>query len=297
MKYEIFKNTKMYMEVVIVTPALAQYWLEQADIAVKAGAFKNRKLLMGKIKSYAFDMQEKNWKLTHQGIAFDKQGHLRDGFHTLNSILASNETIAVPVTWNVDPEAIAGVDRGTPRSTAAQATIIGIEHVTNSIAANARRMMRYKLPGWDNSRPLTDAALLQHIQKYIVQLRDVEQWMTTAPRGIRIAPVSGAMSRIHASTGRVKDVKNACEVLCTGFQDIGELNTRPLIVLQRFLQNSVGRSSSGGGSGGNVEAYSKTEVAMMHYLNETSLPERMGKPFLRAERNCKELFPLPEDEK
>ena len=74
-----------------ITPALATEWLDKHNSV-------NRKISEPTVQSYAMDMKNGRWTLTHQGIAFDTEGNLQDGQHRLWAIVFSGITLEMMVT-------------------------------------------------------------------------------------------------------------------------------------------------------------------------------------------------------
>jgi hypothetical protein len=72
-------------ELVCVTPEMAKEWLTRN--------IDNRELQPGTVDGYARDMAAKNWQVTHQPIAFDDLGHLKDGQHRLWAIVKTGLSI------------------------------------------------------------------------------------------------------------------------------------------------------------------------------------------------------------
>ena len=62
-----------YNEVVDITPSLAASWLDKNE--------HNRPVNWNYVAQLARDMKTGRFTCTHQGIAFDTQGHLIDGQH------------------------------------------------------------------------------------------------------------------------------------------------------------------------------------------------------------------------
>ena len=101
----------MHTVVQIVTPEMAdQFLTKNADFqrAVRWTVVKNLEecLLRGE------------WKLTHQGIAFDSNGKLIDGQHRLLAIKRSGVSAPLTITYDVDPTCFQVLDIGAKRSTA-----------------------------------------------------------------------------------------------------------------------------------------------------------------------------------
>src|SRR5262245_41386859 len=76
-----------------VTPELAHAWL--------TSNVKNRKLRDEVVKSYARDMVNGNWVITHQGVAFNDKHELIDGQHRLNAIVESGVPVMMLVTFGL----------------------------------------------------------------------------------------------------------------------------------------------------------------------------------------------------
>ena len=75
----------------IITPEMAIKWLENNNP-------KNRTISEGTVQSYANDMKNGRWVITHQGIAFNANGDLIDGQHRLWGIVIANKPVEMMVT-------------------------------------------------------------------------------------------------------------------------------------------------------------------------------------------------------
>ncbi len=62
----------------------------------------NRPLRKSLVSQYAKDMASGNWRLTHQGVAFNCDGTLLDGQHRLAAIVQSGVTVQMLVARGVD---------------------------------------------------------------------------------------------------------------------------------------------------------------------------------------------------
>lgn len=120
-----------------VTPELAAEWLELA-------ADKNRRLSKVTMTSYAMQMKEGEWVLTHQGIAFDHLGRLHDGQHRLWAVIESGRPIKMLVARGVDPATFAVLDTGKKRGPADALHIAGLEKYETMIAGGARLLHYYE---------------------------------------------------------------------------------------------------------------------------------------------------------
>jgi hypothetical protein len=98
----------MKTEVVNVTPSKAESWLLKNRV--------NRPLRQGWVKQLAAMIERGEWKLTHQGIAFFKNGDMADGQHRASAIVMSGMTVPVMVTYGVPDDGFHAMDIGAKRS-------------------------------------------------------------------------------------------------------------------------------------------------------------------------------------
>jgi hypothetical protein len=109
-------SAELRFQIVEITPVLAAEWLKRNR--------KNRKLKDLTVETYARDMRNDAWYLTHQGVAFDAEGFLLDGQHRLQAIVSAKKNVPMFVTagWPVGgkKKTMDAVDRGVNRSLADQ---------------------------------------------------------------------------------------------------------------------------------------------------------------------------------
>ncbi|MER6499919.1 hypothetical protein ABT218_11105 [Streptomyces sp. NPDC001455] len=96
--------------IVRVTPEIAERFLSRASV--------NRRLDMGQVRALAEAILRGEWKLTHQGIAFDKAGELLDGQHRLHAIIEANTPVEMLVFDGLPKEVFPVLDTGKRRSAA-----------------------------------------------------------------------------------------------------------------------------------------------------------------------------------
>ena len=127
----------MNIKVMTITPKLASEFLKNVVIE------KQRKLSERLVDTYAQTMRNGKWVLTHQGIAFDKNGNLCDGQHRMQGVVKSGVTIQCIVSTDVDEMqngvfTFDAIDRGVPRSIGDQLNVRhGIKNA-NLVAASCR---------------------------------------------------------------------------------------------------------------------------------------------------------------
>lgn len=115
----------MKTEIVNITPKMAREMLKSNT--------DNRRLRRGRVDEFHNLYACGEYRLTHQGIAFDSSGVLKDGQHRLVFISELPETAAVPmlVTWGLDTETFGAIDRPSKRNPADEMKI------SNNLAAVA----------------------------------------------------------------------------------------------------------------------------------------------------------------
>lgn len=91
-----------------VTPSLAR------SLLIKANPLNRRSEKV--IDRYAGAMRRGEWKISHQGIAFDINGMLVDGHHRLYAIERAGVPVVLAVTHNVAEDAVLAMDQGWGRT-------------------------------------------------------------------------------------------------------------------------------------------------------------------------------------
>ena len=91
-----------------ITPALAAVWLGKNA--------NNRSIRRSVVTRLAGEMSSGLWRVTHEGIAFDTAGNLRDGQHRLLAIIEAGVTLSMLVTRNVDPDTCHVLNTGVTRT-------------------------------------------------------------------------------------------------------------------------------------------------------------------------------------
>lgn len=117
------------IELVAVTPELAEFWLTQNDA--------NRSIRRAIWKAYARDMAAGAWKLTAEPVKISPNGKLLDGQHRLHAVVDSGATVTMFVAYDVPEDAQAAMDSGSKR-TAADALALRGDSSTAVVAATAR---------------------------------------------------------------------------------------------------------------------------------------------------------------
>lgn len=96
----------------VVTPDMASDWLETR---LWAG---NRKILPAKVDGWVKVIKSGQWKVTHQGLAFDVTGFIQDGQNRLKAISIAGQPVEVWVFPDMPRENFDAIDTGAGRQAA-----------------------------------------------------------------------------------------------------------------------------------------------------------------------------------
>ncbi len=94
-----------------ITPDFAERILETKNT-------NNRGMKPANLKRLITAIDNGEWTITNQGLAFDKDGNLLDGQHRLKAIVKTGKTLPIMVARNMDPKIFNCVDTGTARTAA-----------------------------------------------------------------------------------------------------------------------------------------------------------------------------------
>jgi hypothetical protein len=99
----------MRTEIRSYNPAEAKHILDHFNT-------QNRKIRSSWVKCMAEAMRRGEWKLTHQGLAFDVDGILQDGQHRLAAVCESGVTVSFMVTLDMPKDNFSALDVHAKRS-------------------------------------------------------------------------------------------------------------------------------------------------------------------------------------
>lgn len=126
----------MFSELETITPEKAKQYLERNP--------NNRNLRPTRVDQLAAMMKNGHWRLTHQGIAFNCDGTLRDGQHRLAAIIKANVPVTILVTRGLQDDAMLYIDTSMPRSEADAFTIWGFPATKTQVAIGRVMWLEYR---------------------------------------------------------------------------------------------------------------------------------------------------------
>lgn len=110
----------MKTEIKLITPEMAKKMLEKN--------INNRRLSPKKFMHYAHQMKKGQWKLTGQGISFDKNNNLIDGQNRLNAIIQAGVSVEMLCIYDLDIDAFEVYDTGKTRNASDVLYISGVKN-------------------------------------------------------------------------------------------------------------------------------------------------------------------------
>lgn len=159
----------MNTEIITITP-------EMANEMLSLNMEHNRRLNKDTVRKYARIMRGGGWNLTHQGIAFDTEGHLVDGQHRLHAIVSANVPVEMMVTRGVEHregEAFS-IDVGARRTLTNIMQISGIEDaVYKNMGKVITAYYRWKKPGGYRPEPVEIIDYIDRHYEDIAELHDI----------------------------------------------------------------------------------------------------------------------------
>lgn len=126
-------EARMNFKVETITPQTAAEYLSH-------NAPNNRRIKRAHVEMLARDMQSGEFKTTHQGIAFDKNGMLIDGQHRLQAVLMAGVPVKMVVSRNCDTTTLTSLDRGESRTLHDVFTILGGNAMRDKVLRNTHML-------------------------------------------------------------------------------------------------------------------------------------------------------------
>lgn len=133
----------MRTQVIDVTPKMAQDWLKSNT--------QNRPLRRARVDAFHNLYMCGEWKLTHQGIAFDSNGVLKDGQHRLTFIseLPPGSVVRLMVSFDMSDDTFGAIDVGARRTPADEMGLSGGLSAVAAVLAkiyNSNQQHTFSLP-------------------------------------------------------------------------------------------------------------------------------------------------------
>lgn len=254
-------------ELVFVTPEIAKKWLDRNK--------NNRKLKKHRVSKLRLDLRNDRFKTTHQGVAFNCNGDLKDGQHRLTAIAEEGIGAWLMVTTGLQDDAIPVIDRGGSRSVQDNATMAGYSVTKNDISIAYVAMAA---PGAiAHSSGTSEHAVLEFIEFH----RDAfDAVRVTHKKYLSVAPVMAAFMRSFPYCPNTAWSRCLCLFLNGVDESFDSSKERSIIVFRDFCMANKSRSYVG-----SLDLYRRAQRAIKAFMHAEDL--KLIKP-------CEQdLFPLP----
>jgi hypothetical protein len=235
----------MIVEQVVMTPGDAE------KLLIASLGTRQRTIRDDRVRKLAHAIRDGQWRLTHQPIAIDPDGHVIDGQHRLTAIASAGVDVPILIARDVDPATFGVMDTGASRSPADALKIAG--HVSvNQLAAAARYLIAYEaVAGTTNS---LHAMCRTFTTQDILNVADSERGATLvnalpAANAVAAAVTHPGFLTFIAPTIVLMKESPVDDGLCLEFwervRDGASLPIgSPILVLRRFLTQDTGLISS-----------------------------------------------------
>lgn len=221
-------NAGSRVEVVQVTPGMAQAWLEKNT--------KNRPVNDDRVEAYVRDMKGGKWVLCPDAVAFGADDVLLNGQHRLWAVFNSGCTVPLLVAWGVPEEARGVTDLGQKRSAGQNYALLTGEKAAKKkmeVGNFIRRLVTN-----DSSSP-TYAEAVANVEKYATAI-DWALAVASPPGKLRSAWLRGALA--FAWKTNPAAVAEFAEQLVTGS---GLSDGDPALIMRnKLMMSELGDGSS-----------------------------------------------------
>ena len=266
---------QMQTKVEKVTPKKAEEYL--------AHNFCNRPISPQTVDRYVALIQSGEFYLTHQGVAFDNEGRLRDGQHRLKAVTVANQPVHLMVTRGLTEKAALAIDDGRKRTDAQALSMAHGAPISGFVAAIAKQMLIGGLHIGTTAKPVIPGRLelVVFYGEHAAAIQTVREAFRDNSAGVGASYILAALARgtYHVPA---KKLARFAEVLASGYYKEGDeviVTLRNHILLRRKNEKKNRELRD--------ELYAKTEQLLSDWSQ--------GKSTSRMVKAKTELFPLPTD--
>lgn len=217
----------------VVSPTIAAQML-----GTSAG---NRHLRKTAVNRYAREMIAGRWMLNGEAVKFDVAGHLIDGHHRLNAIIAAKVSVQVLVIRNVQEGAMVTLDTGVGRSFF-DATVVAGRLWDRGVGPISRWWYLYEQGGLARRIPPASMQELTLVAETHPSILESAALMRKFKRVTRHC-VPSVQGFVHAYTSEKYD-REMADVFMKDLDDGASLDeTHPIFLLRRYLIDDVSRKT------------------------------------------------------
>lgn len=235
-----YTAAKLRSAIKIIAPDEAAAILEECNTA-------NRPVRPGKVRQYANDMRNGEWKLTGEAIIFDENGDLADGQHRLAAVIEADVSVEFWVTMGVERDTRLYLNQGANRNVRDARSFVGLDSirhgaVVDGIARIHARIARTgepvmtKIPSGGGNLPLTNAEVVSWTAMNIEPAEEAAAWgvaVRTALGGVS-APAAG-FAKMWLDAVDAKASEQFFQMIVDGVREgAGD----PLVTMERTIRSN-----------------------------------------------------------
>lgn len=188
-----------------------------------------------RVNEYALAMKNNQWMHSHQGIAFDNSGSLRDGQHRIMAIIQSGCSITSNVSFDVPSEAFDAVDRGQLRGIGQQLSMShGIKNSNH--VSSACRMIALICCRASPSMTVANTLLIEKIFSHSIRY-SISSLAKCRP--IYRSEIIGSLSFCHRAMP-----SELSDFICKLTSGEGLKRGSPVLTTRNYLLNSPPKNQS-----------------------------------------------------
>jgi hypothetical protein len=229
----------------------------------------NRPLRKSLVTQYAKDMAAGNWKLTHQGVAFNCDGTLLDGQHRLSAIVESGATVQMLVARGVDSRNQLVMDDHAKRNAGDALSLVRKEKITQADVAVIRGAVELSVGRGRDTR-LSKQDLDSVLDAFRPALNFVAEMMPSNERGVTSAPAKAAIVLAWFYVKDLERLKAFCDVL-TGKSLPENTGDRAAVTLREWLLRTGMQSGAM-----RLDGFKKTQRAIVAFLDHKDVGKLYG---------------------
>jgi len=238
---------EMDVKIVNITPVMAAEFLERNKA--------NRKINKRQLDMLVRSINDDKWRLTHQGVAFYKDGELADGQHRLHAIAKTGVTLTMPLFTGIerDVDTILAIDCGKGRTAIDSASISGLKIKPADISLVKGIEYGYEDRAF---KKLSHSEACDLCTKYFQDIKAISDLFPKNRPFITIAPVKAAVANAIKCRVSLSTAIRFCSALNSGEYDEG------LFVNAVRLRSKLISKNYNGGSN-RLVAYNMTYNTLM----------------------------------
>ena len=262
------KKPDLKSDLIFVTPEMAREWLKRNK--------NNRKLKIHKVAKLRDDLRHGRFRTTHEGLAFNCNGDLKDGQHRLTAIVEEGIGAWMMVTTGLRDDAVIAINRGSIRSVQDNGTMAGYDVSKQDIAVAYVAMSAPA--GIAHSACTSEFEVLEFIEKHRTAIEAVR---VPAKKRLSVAAVMAAFMRAFPHCPNTA-WQRCLHLFMNGVDESFDASKeRAIIVFRDYCLTS---KSNGYGYAASIDLYRRCQRAIKAFMNAEEL--KLIKP-------CEQdLFPL-----